>query len=699
MARRVRKTPWSRTGCSDGQKPSNLREDAVDWAESQRPISAVAAHDFAALLGLCLIDIPLLGICSTDVLGNGRCQTCLRLGLECVQFDIFCPINVVTPTRDSRPSRAVTDTDADPEPDLDESSHSSPASTSSGSSGTADDAVSSNGTAEWLDGSSALVPSTSRRYSQSSESSQSSSQSSSRSSSRSSPQSSSQSQYESQFQLQSPHQRHRRVALRARGASRDGPLVPSLSAFSYLSTSEYFFLQYYLERLSNVLVNANSLANPLKSLILPRIASSNLLLDAICATAAVHRCSASDVDRSEYATMATRYYVRVLSAVRDLIPRVTNGSSGASSRRRELITDGEESSPAESESSDYNDGKGKPKNKNRRRMIIEDKDTAEMAILASIFLCKYEIIKDGVENWRFHLKGIESLCQSLDPEQAASMSNTLAYVRGFMSYHKNIARVTEYAPQVRDEEFEHEPFEIGALFPVDPYMGFSQSLIILLGRVNDLLVINIRDEPYKVRQEVEIILSLLARRSWSADRFAIPDGMGPSTIEHSSYIAEAYRCAVIASIHAVLEILEEREGDGALNPPLVPLELSLQPQSQMQSTTPISIDWASLHALLPVEKAEALTDCLAAVARVPLGCPEEAGLLPLLFIVACETNRQDQAKEALLRVEALGSHIGLGNVKCADMLLKEVWVRKSQQQNFHDWRGLLAKVKWDLIIT
>ncbi|KAL6835903.1 fungal-specific transcription factor domain-containing protein [Trichoderma sp. SZMC 28015] len=656
MARRVRKTPWSRTGCSTCKRRRK------------------------------------------------KCQTCLRLGLECVQFDIFCPINVVTPTRESRPSGAVTD--AAPEPDPDESNHSSPASTSSGSSGgTADDAESSSEPAEWQSvssSSSALVPSTARRrLSQSSSSSRSS-----------------QSQYESQFQLQSsPHQHqhnhHHQVALRTRGGSRDERPMPSLSAFSYLSTSEYFFLQYYLERLSNVLVNANSFVNPLKQLILPRIASSNLLLDAICATAALHRSSANDVDRSEYSTMATRYYVRVLSAVRDLIPRVTNSSSGASSsgssRRRELITDGRESSPVESESSgDYgnsnSNGKGKIKNKNKRKVIIEDKDTAEMAILASIFLCKYEIIKDGVENWRFHLRGIESLCQSLDPEQQASMSNTLAYVRSFMSYHKNIARVTEYAPYVREGEFEHEPFEIGTLFPVDPYMGFSQSLIILLGRVNDLLVINIRDEPYKVREEVEEILSLLARRSWSADRFAIPEGMGPSTIENSSHIAEAYRCAVIACIHAALEILAERERDATVYSPVVPMEeLSLQSQLQPQLTIPIPIpipiDWASLHALLPVEKAEALTDCLAAVARVPLGCPEEAGLLPLLFIVACETNRQDQAKEALLRVEALGSHIGLGNVRCASLLLKEVWAKKSVQKDFHDWRGLLAKVKWDLIIT
>jgi hypothetical protein len=184
---------------------------------------------------------------------------------------------------------------------------------------------------------------------------------------------------------------------------------------------------------------------------------------------------------------------------------------------------------------------------------------------------------------------------------------------------------------------------------------------------------------------------LLARKSWSADRFAIPEGMGMKTIENSSHIAEAYRCAVIACIHAVLEIVAER--------PVPPVELQSHYEYQSQLPPSQPIDWASLHALLPVAKAEALTGCLAAVARVPVGDPEEAGLLPLLFIVACETTRQDQAKEALLRVEALGSHIGLGNVRCASALLKQVWYKRSTQRDFHDWRGLLAKVKWDLIIT
>lgn len=73
-----------------------------------------------------------------------------------------------------------------------------------------------------------------------------------------------------------------------------------------------------------------------------------------------------------------------------------------------------------------------------------------------------------------------------------------------MSYHKNIARITQHSAHTReDDEFEHEPFETDKLFPVDPYMGFSQSLIILLGRVSNLLAIDMQNEPYKLRAEVE----------------------------------------------------------------------------------------------------------------------------------------------------------------------------------------------------
>lgn len=253
----------------------------------------------------------------------------------------------------------------------------------------------------------------------------------------------------------SPSFGQQQIVFRTRGsasAMRHGPSmagpVPSLSAFSYLSTNQYFFLQYYLERLSNVLVNANSDSNPLKSLILPRIASSNLLLDAICATASLHRSSASDADRSAYSNAATRYYVRVLSAVRDLIPQVTNSSSkllkpGSSSSSGIMMISEGEPSPSSSKGSrsskngDKNSKRNSNKNFNKnsknkhksKAAGVEDVEMAEMAILASIFLCKYEIIKDGVESWRLHLKGIESLCRSLSADQTSSMAPTLAYVR------------------------------------------------------------------------------------------------------------------------------------------------------------------------------------------------------------------------------------------------------------------------------
>lgn len=205
-------------------------------------------------------------------------------------------------------------------------------------------------------------------------------------------------------------------------------------------------MQYYLERLSNVLVNANSDSNPLKSLILPRIASSNLLLDAICATASLHRSGDSDADRSAYSNAGTRYYVRVLSAVRDLIPQVNNSNSkslksGSSSGGGGImmISDGESTScSSKGNRSNKNSSKNSNKNsKNKRKTAagVEDIEMAEMAILASIFLCKYEIIKDGVESWRLHLKGIESLCRSLSAEQTASMSNTLTYVRSLYVAH------------------------------------------------------------------------------------------------------------------------------------------------------------------------------------------------------------------------------------------------------------------------
>lgn len=165
---------------------------------------------------------------------------------------------------------------------------------------------------------------------------------------------------------------------------------PTISPFSSLPSGASSLLDYYFSKLSVVLVNANSQVNPLRALIVPRLGSSDLLLDAICAVAAVHRSESSEENREEYATIATKYYLRVLGAVRELLPQITTSYEGDD---------------------------------------LPDTTTTELGILASIFLCKYEIMRGGIENWRHHLLGIESMLQSLQTDQIACMPDTVSFVR------------------------------------------------------------------------------------------------------------------------------------------------------------------------------------------------------------------------------------------------------------------------------
>ena len=165
-------------------------------------------------------------------------------------------------------------------------------------------------------------------------------------------------------------------------------------------------------------------------------------------------------------------------------------------------------------------------------------------------------------------------------------------------------------------------------------------------------------------------------QGWRSDRFIIPQGMSATTIRHLESVADAYQCAVLACLHAAIDNAAERDVMGRHD-----------------------AEWAALHEMVPISKAAALTECLEAISSVPLGCPEEAGLLPLLFIVACETDRPDQTAESIQRVEALGSHIGLGNVRCTSELLRKVWSFRARSPARHDWRNLLALTQWDLIIT
>jgi hypothetical protein len=174
--------------------------------------------------------------------------------------------------------------------------------------------------------------------------------------------------------------------------SRPTPTHRPRGFFVGLSGPQCWLFQYYVERLSGLLVNAIGHENPLRSLIVPRVLSSPLLLQIVCAVSALHRSRCADGDeRRTYQMEATGYYVRALSDLRGLIPHVP-----------------------------WPQGDTLP---NDSRLL-------QIVLLSSIFLCKYEIIKDGVTHWRRHLEGIESFSQLLDGGAwAASMPDIMEFAQ------------------------------------------------------------------------------------------------------------------------------------------------------------------------------------------------------------------------------------------------------------------------------
>lgn len=157
--------------------------------------------------------------------------------------------------------------------------------------------------------------------------------------------------------------------------------------------------QYFVERLSGLLVNAIGNENPLRTLIVPRVTHSPLLLNTVCAVSCLHRSRHAEGEmRTQFQTESTQYYVSALADMRKFISHAqlpdragSGGSSGSSSSA----------------------GVG--------TALPNDLWSLQVALLSSIFLCKYEIIKDGITHWRQHFDGIEFFSKMLssNPGQAS----------------------------------------------------------------------------------------------------------------------------------------------------------------------------------------------------------------------------------------------------------------------------------------
>ena len=189
------------------------------------------------------------------------------------------------------------------------------------------------------------------------------------------------------------------------------PTTPSsLSHTPEIPHDDWHHLQYYVERQSNLILNAYTLRNPLRSVVLPRIMASPVLRHAVCSIAAQHRANQTHGDKDALQVAATSYYVRALSKVKESIASISTLPG---------------------------------------LLDCWDAGAVEDTVLASIFLCMHEITKSGVENWRQHLVGIESLWPLLMQRRAGEMSEAIMFVQSLY------VRVKQPIPQITMRELTH----------------------------------------------------------------------------------------------------------------------------------------------------------------------------------------------------------------------------------------------------
>ena len=157
-----------------------------------------------------------------------------------------------------------------------------------------------------------------------------------------------------------------------------------------------------------------------------------------------------------------------------------------------------------------------------------------------------------------------------------------------------------------------------------------------------------------------------------ATRFFSPsDELTLETIDCLDHIANAYRNALVAYLHIILNAIEANA-----------------------TTDGLVLQCLGMRSLLVSTEAEAISACMRNMVCVPADQSCAVGLVPLLFIVASETRNQTEFEIASQRLQAILKRACLGNIAPALELLQ-----KAQQVSSGDWRQILKGFGWDLIVT
>lgn len=141
-------------------------------------------------------------------------------------------------------------------------------------------------------------------------------------------------------------------------------------------------------------------------------------------------------------------------------------------------------------------------------------------------------------------------------------------------------------------------------------------------------------------------------------------------------MVNAYKNAITVHLHSIADFMQESETNG----------LSVYQHGQL------------CHSI-SVSKADAARRCLSSISLIPNGHPCQPGLLPILFIVACEADCLTEFEAAFERIVKLEENVGLGNIQMARTILEKVKESKLLPGIQRNWRCTLRESNFDLIVS
>ncbi|KAL1846725.1 lysine requiring protein [Paecilomyces lecythidis] len=310
---------------------------------------------------------------------------------------------------------------------------------------------------------------------------------------------------------------------------------------------------------------------------------------------------------------------------------------------------------------------------NRLRKVLGDPyaissctATPEEIIITVAWLCKYEVVRGSVKQWRDHLDALQKLITSyggfsgLDPELAE-------FISGLVTSREYNSVMVPYGAHSGARK-------------LDNYLGYTEDLIAMCARISNIPFLN--SDPHSLALDISAISNALETWTPISRTYIMPKGITPSILSRLELVAFSFRYAAFIYLHSVLE--------------------------RMASQHPHALPSSDLTNLIPIAKSDAIQRCLALVESTPIDdhCEYSAFAFPL-FMAGCESEDAAQQAFVLRSLNQLEQNFGIGNVGRAKELLRRVWGWDIHEDNHEEgtevvkrhWLDILEVTGWELIMA